>query len=435
MVDAGRAGFGTSGAVGAGKRLARIAGVVLQKRRDDRTHGAGINRAVGVAANALVDRADVEAGPAADAAQDGAQLGIGQDVRAAVVQDDQMHFLGAIAFALAPRAGEKGQVHGQGLAGGGRRQDVQDHSGVGQGLHHFFQGHERNVDRRARAGQPDVAFVFQHRHRAGLGDGDVAAGDAGVGGQKLLSQAVPGDAGHLRDVGAGAAELAGEKVGDLLLGHVQGRSQDMRGALAGQLDDVLAKVGLHGLNAGGLENLVEPHLLAHHGLALDHEPHPALGQDAGHKRGGRGSRFGVVHPAAGGDDAGFKLFQQLRQLGQGLVAHGHGPGLALGEVGHGVDRTLAQHADVADGLVQDGPALAVAKGLGRSLGEIVGSLGHMPSPARTSARCRALIGRSRLAMAEAMLSRQLGSAVMTASAPLATMSSIFSETMASLASG
>ena len=66
-----------------------------QLRREDRADRAGVGRAVGVAAGPLVDRADVEAGRAPDAAQRLPADRVGQRVGAAVVEQDEVERLRA----------------------------------------------------------------------------------------------------------------------------------------------------------------------------------------------------------------------------------------------------------------------------------------------------------------------------------------------------
>jgi hypothetical protein len=58
----------------------------LHLRRQDLSDGARVDVPVGMAANANIYRAVIQAGAAADAQQGLAQFRIGQDVRAAVVQ-------------------------------------------------------------------------------------------------------------------------------------------------------------------------------------------------------------------------------------------------------------------------------------------------------------------------------------------------------------
>ena len=71
-------------------------------RRQDRADRPRIDPAVGVAADVLVDGAMVHAGAAADAAQRLADVA-SQHVGAPAVDDDEVHVLGAVEFALALR--------------------------------------------------------------------------------------------------------------------------------------------------------------------------------------------------------------------------------------------------------------------------------------------------------------------------------------------
>ena len=65
-----------------------------------------------------------------------------------------------------------------------------------------------------------------------------------------------GELHQLRDVGRLARfDLFAEDVGDLFLGHVDGRHHHVRRGLAGELNDPLAEVGLADLDAGLLEML------------------------------------------------------------------------------------------------------------------------------------------------------------------------------------
>ena len=90
-----------------------------------RQHGAnrpGINAAVGVAARLAVHRADIEAGAAADAAQDVAAVP-GEDLRAAVVDEDDVHLLRPVGLGRRAGPGDKLGVDGEllGRAEGARR--------------------------------------------------------------------------------------------------------------------------------------------------------------------------------------------------------------------------------------------------------------------------------------------------------------------------
>src|SRR6266540_2517668 len=74
-----------------------------QMRRDDRADGAGISRAVGVAAHVAENWADIQARAATDAMQRIALLGVRQQLRAAVIEQHHVIFLGAIEFARLTR--------------------------------------------------------------------------------------------------------------------------------------------------------------------------------------------------------------------------------------------------------------------------------------------------------------------------------------------
>jgi len=67
-----------------------------QKRGHHRPDGSGVGKPVCVASDLAVDRAGVQAGRAADAAEHLAELRVGQNPAAAVVYDDQVKLVGAI---------------------------------------------------------------------------------------------------------------------------------------------------------------------------------------------------------------------------------------------------------------------------------------------------------------------------------------------------
>src|SRR5690606_14757469 len=107
-VDLDRADLVAGAAQGRGvrKRLVDLARGAAQLRVEHRTDRPRVDRAVGVAAGALVDRADVEAGRAADAPQRLAPDAVAEDVRATVVEQDDVHLLRAVPVVGArPRRG------------------------------------------------------------------------------------------------------------------------------------------------------------------------------------------------------------------------------------------------------------------------------------------------------------------------------------------
>jgi len=74
-----------------------------QVGRDHRADRALVGRSVGEAADVLEDRADVQAGSAADAVEAVALLRIGEDRRPLVVEEHEVHLLGAVALAVGRR--------------------------------------------------------------------------------------------------------------------------------------------------------------------------------------------------------------------------------------------------------------------------------------------------------------------------------------------
>ncbi len=87
-----------------------------QLRGDDGPDGPGVDRAVGVPAHLLVDRADIEAGPAANAVKGLAGHGLAQHPGPAVVENHDVEFFGALGVSVSANSGENGLVGGDFLA-------------------------------------------------------------------------------------------------------------------------------------------------------------------------------------------------------------------------------------------------------------------------------------------------------------------------------
>jgi hypothetical protein len=115
--------------------------------------------------------------------------------------------------------------------------------------------------------------------------------------------------------------LLGEGVAHLLLGLVDGGHDDVGRGVAVELDDKLPHVALKAADAVARHLVVEPHLLAHHGLALDDAAHPMLLGDAEDDGVGLGRRLGPVHPDAVALAVGFELLQQIRQARETALAN------------------------------------------------------------------------------------------------------------------
>ena len=158
------------------------------QRVEDGADRTRVDRAVGVAADPLVDRADVEAGGAADAAQRLPADLVGERAGAAVVEEYDVHLLRTVAGRHpAPRGGVG--VHP--LAGRGARQQPQEHVEVGERGHDLLDADDGDEHVGQGQAHPPVALRLDHDERAGLGHGEVRAGDRHLRAQELLAQVQP----------------------------------------------------------------------------------------------------------------------------------------------------------------------------------------------------------------------------------------------------
>ncbi len=343
----------------------------LHLRREDLADGAGIDGLVGVAAHAGVDGAVVHAGAAADAAQRGPQLGIGVDARAAVVQDDQVDFLGPVLLALAPGAGDEVEVGAHGLARGGAREDGVERRHVLQPRHDLLEAHDGDVDGRHVGAHAAVALVLDEAEGPRLGHGEVHAGEARVGMQELLAQHL---AGHGRELVhilgvLRILDLLAELPGDLVLVLVDGRHDDVARRLAVQLDDVFAQVGLQGFDVLGFEEGVEVHLLGDHALALD-QGLGALGlEEAQDQLIGLFAGLGPVDLDAVLRAAGLQLLQQLRQAEEAAGTDGRAQVAQVLEVPGIGELGLALGDEAVHGAAEVGPQLRIQQRLGGGVPE------------------------------------------------------------------
>ncbi len=134
--------------------------------------GPGIGVRVAVPAAAPEHRAGVHARAAADAVERAPELLVGEQAAAPVVHDDD------VQLAAAHRAEEVGRVGRDRLAGGAAREEPQEHRQVGEARDDLLDAHAGDVDGRERGAHVGVALVRAHDDVAGLGDGEVHAGEA-----------------------------------------------------------------------------------------------------------------------------------------------------------------------------------------------------------------------------------------------------------------
>ena len=142
------------------------------------------------------------------------------------------------------------------------------------------------------------------------------------------------------------------------------------GRLAGQLDDVLAQVGLDDLEAGLLERLVEVDLLGRHRLGLDDRAHAAsaaqVDDDAPRVLGvGR-----PVYLPARRDDLFFELLKVAIEVSERSRPRGARPVAHVVGVDQAVERSRALCCKTAGGTVERGLELHVVE---RRFGAIIES--------------------------------------------------------------
>src|SRR4051794_37034402 len=123
-VDLHRTDLVAGAAEARGPRQRAALAQLLELRREDCPDRSRIDRLVGMAARARVDRADVQAGAAADAAQRLAPVRIGERGRAPVVEQHEVELTRAVALANA-RPERRVRVHS--LARGRARKELQEH--------------------------------------------------------------------------------------------------------------------------------------------------------------------------------------------------------------------------------------------------------------------------------------------------------------------
>src|SRR5258707_953271 len=109
-----------------------------QVRCNHGTDGTGISRAISMSANVAENRANIQASTTANAVQRIALLGIGQEFRAPIIEQNDVIFLRAIGFAGLSRAAIKRIVTGYRLAGARRREHGKKKREVLKARQNFF---------------------------------------------------------------------------------------------------------------------------------------------------------------------------------------------------------------------------------------------------------------------------------------------------------
>ena len=262
-----------------------------------------------MAAGLAVDRADVEAGAAADAAEDLPAFA-GEHLGPAVVDEDDVHLLGPVGLGGVAGAGDELRVDREVLRGGGAAEQVQQDAEVAVARDDLLDPDEDDVAAGGGDAEAGVALVGDQDDAAALGGDKVGAGEADVGREVLVAEVVAGAAGDRRGiVVVGAKALPLEAGGDLAAVLVDDRPDDVAGVVVVDLDDELAEVGLERLHPVAAEVVGELDLLADHRLGLHHLGGAALAHDAEHVGAGGLGGAGPVDLGAVGAEAGLGLRQ------------------------------------------------------------------------------------------------------------------------------
>ena len=99
---------------------------------------------------------------------------------------------------------------------------------------------------------------------------------------------------------------------------MQRRRHQVRRRLVGQLDDVLAQVGLENLNPLRLQHVIEPKFLGHHRLALGHRSNVVGARDLRHDGVGLRCVHREMHPPAGRSHVLLQHLQVVVQVPDGM---------------------------------------------------------------------------------------------------------------------
>ena len=106
-IDLHRADLGARAAQAGSEGQAGLVRDPHELRRDDGADGSRVDPRKTVAADLAVDRAGVQTGAAANAVERLALAAVGQQPRAAVIEQHHVEFVGPVDFAAAPRAAEE----------------------------------------------------------------------------------------------------------------------------------------------------------------------------------------------------------------------------------------------------------------------------------------------------------------------------------------
>src|SRR6185312_3262144 len=147
-----------------------------------------------MASSLTVDRADVQASGAANALQSLPGFFVRENFRAAIVEQDNVEFFGAV---VGRNARPDGGVRVHALAGRGAGKQLQKDFKVGKFWDDFFDADEADEDLRQGEAHASIAFGLDHADGAGFGDGEVCAADADFYAQEFFAEVAAGGLGEV----------------------------------------------------------------------------------------------------------------------------------------------------------------------------------------------------------------------------------------------
>ena len=178
--------------------------------------------------------------------------------------------LGAVA--VATRGAVDRHVVGDFLPGRRTRQQAHQRCEVFQRRHDLLDAGDDDMHFRQRCHHAAVALVGDERHRAGLRDQEVAAGDAHVGAEEVLAQASwPRASAPESRSCAVCRAFFGEEIGDLVEVLVRSRREDVRGGSLPESCRMMysPRSVSTGWTPAAVQRDVELRLLGEHRLRLD----------------------------------------------------------------------------------------------------------------------------------------------------------------------
>ena len=229
-------------------------------------------------------------------------------------------------------------VPGNRLAGAAARQQAQENREVRGARNELLDAHAGDMQARQAGAHIRIAFIGADDDASGLGDGEVDAGESGLGAHELAAEMAAGGFGEVLGIRRAllGAELDVEEFADFFPLQMDGRHDDMAGRLLAELHDAFAEVGVGDFDAAGLEVGIEMALFGEHRLRLDELRDAVAREDLMND----GVVFGgIASPmdlnAVGGGIA-LKLLQVIGEAGESMRLNcggGFAKGFPFGDAG------------------------------------------------------------------------------------------------------